>query len=82
MRNLGLVAALWVTALLPFKSLALGLGEIEINSFLNQPLSAKIEVLSARPGEIDDLLVSLASRDAFSGRRPAESPCRSPSDLP
>ena len=65
MRNLGLVAALWITALLPLKSLALGLGEIEVNSFLNQPLNAEIEVLSARPGEIDDLLVSLASRDAF-----------------
>ncbi|NIO41588.1 MAG: TspA protein, partial [Burkholderiales bacterium] len=29
------------------------------------PLNAEIEVISARPGEIDDLLVSLASRDAF-----------------
>jgi pilus assembly protein FimV len=64
-RNLGLIVAFWLTALLPINSFALGLGEIEVNSFLNQPLSAEIEVLSARPGEIDDLLVSLASRDAF-----------------
>jgi pilus assembly protein FimV len=54
-----------LSALLPTNSLALGLGEIEVNSFLNQPLNAEIEVISARPGEIDDLLVSLASREAF-----------------
>jgi len=64
-RNLGLIVALWLTALLPLNSLALGLGEIEVNSFLNQPLNAEIEVISARPGEVDDLLVSLASREAF-----------------
>lgn len=65
MRNLGLILALWLAALLPTNSLALGLGEIEVNSFLNQPLNAEIEVISARPGEIDGLLVSLASREAF-----------------
>ncbi len=65
MRNLGLILALWLAALLPTSSLALGLGEIQVNSFLNQPLDAEIEVISARPGEIDDLLVSLASSEAF-----------------
>ena len=66
MRKLGLLTTLW-TALLffPLSSFALGLGEIEVDSFLNQPLKAEIEVVSARPGEVDDLLVSLASRDAF-----------------
>lgn len=65
MRNLGLIVAFWLVAVLPTGSLALGLGEIEVSSFLNQPLKAKIEVISARPGEIDDLLVSLASNEAF-----------------
>ncbi len=65
MRNLGLIVLLWLAAVLPTNSLALGLGEITVNSFLNQPLDAEIEVISARPGEIDDLLVSLASREAF-----------------
>ena len=65
MRNLGLIIAIWLAALLPTNSLALGLGEIEVTSFLNQPLNAEIQVISARPGEIDDLLVSLASREAF-----------------
>ncbi len=65
MRNLGLIVAFWLSALLPLNSLALGLGEIEVHSFLNQPLNAEIEVISARPGEVDDLLVTLASREAF-----------------
>ncbi len=66
MRKSVIISSLW-TALLcfPLSSFALGLGEIEVNSFLNQPLKAGIEVVAARPGEIDDLLVSLASRDAF-----------------
>ncbi len=66
MRKLGLIIAFWIGLLAyPLSSLALGLGEIEVESYLNQPLKAKIPVVSARPGEIDDLLVSLAGRDAF-----------------
>lgn len=44
---------------------ALGLGEIELQSALGQPLSAEIELLSARPGELDQAMVKLASREAF-----------------
>ncbi len=65
MRNLGFIVTIWLAAILPTQALALGLGEIEVKSFLNQPLEAEIQVISARPGEIDDLLVSLASREAF-----------------
>ncbi len=65
-RKLGQLITIWIALLLfPLSSFALGLGEIEVSSFLNQPLKAEIEVVSARPGEIDDLLVSLASRQAF-----------------
>jgi len=65
-RNLGLIITFWLAIIaLPANSFALGLGEIEVNSFLNQPLNAEIEVISARTGEIDDLLVTLASRDSF-----------------
>jgi len=65
-RKLGLIITFWIGLLaFPLSSLALGLGEIEVDSYLNQPLKAEIPVVSARPGEIDDLLVSLASRDAF-----------------
>ena len=66
MRNLGIIISFWLSVIiLPTNSLALGLGGIEVNSFLNQPLKAEIEVISARAGEIDNLLVTLASRDAF-----------------
>ncbi len=66
MRNLGPIITFCLAGIaLPSNSFALGLGEIEVNSFLNQPLKAEIEVISERAGEIDDLLVSLATRDAF-----------------
>jgi pilus assembly protein FimV len=65
-RKLGLSLTFWLAGiLLSTNSFALGLGEIEVNSFLNQPLDAKIEVISERTGEIDDLLVTLATREAF-----------------
>lgn len=55
----------WVL-FLPITAYSLGLGEIDVKSFLNQPLKAEIEVISARSGEVDDLLVGLANRAAFS----------------
>ena len=66
MGNLKLIIIFWLASIaMPGISFALGLGEIEVSSFLNQPLKAEIKVISARPGEIDNLLVSLASRDSF-----------------
>lgn len=44
---------------------ALGLGDIEMNSALNQPLDAEILLKSVQPGELEGLLVQLASREAF-----------------
>ena len=44
---------------------ALGLGDIELHSYLNQPLDADIEILSSVPGETDGLKVGLASADEF-----------------
>jgi len=44
---------------------ALGLGEIEMYSALNQSLDAEIEILSATEDELRDLEVRLASSDAF-----------------
>ncbi|MCH7636207.1 MAG: hypothetical protein IIA12_00865, partial [Proteobacteria bacterium] len=43
----------------------LGLGEIKLDSALNEPLRAEIELLSATPGELDGLRISLASADTF-----------------
>lgn len=44
---------------------ALGLGEIETRSVLNQPLSAEIKLLSVSPGEIADVTVKLADSVAY-----------------
>ncbi len=55
------VLAVW----LPAQVFALGLGNIDMKSALNQPLSARIELLRARDGELKDLTVALASADTF-----------------
>ena len=44
---------------------ALGLGEIKLNSALNEPFEAEIELLSATPEELNELTIKLASSDAF-----------------
>lgn len=52
-------------ALIPAVSLALGLGEIEVDSALNQPLRARIQLLGTHPAEIDSITARLASEDVF-----------------
>lgn len=44
---------------------ALGLGEVRLESALNQPLRADIELISATPEELDNLTVQLASAETF-----------------
>jgi pilus assembly protein FimV len=44
---------------------ALGLGDIRMNSALNEPLDAEIELLSATPDELDNLTVAMAAADTF-----------------
>lgn len=57
---------LLVSLLVSIKASALGLGEIEVYSSLNQSLQAEISLNNVRPGEMDDLILQLASDDAFS----------------
>ena len=52
--------------LLPNTGFTLGLGEIEVNSALNQTLSADIELLSATVEDTENLIIKLASRKEFS----------------
>lgn len=54
-----------VLLLIPLSAHALGFGNIKINSALNEPLDAEIELLSATDEEVKDLEVKLASREAF-----------------
>lgn len=44
---------------------ALGLGDIRLNSALNEPLRAEIQLLSATQEELQNLTVSLASAETF-----------------
>ncbi len=46
-------------------SWALGLGEIHLNSALNEPLKAEIDLIAATPDELAALRATLAPRDAF-----------------
>ncbi|HEX5340440.1 MAG TPA: FimV/HubP family polar landmark protein [Gammaproteobacteria bacterium] len=55
----------FVTALLPFAANALGLGEIKLNSGLNQNLNADIKIVGAASDELDSLDVKLASQAQF-----------------
>jgi pilus assembly protein FimV len=52
--------------LLSVNAFALGLGDIRLSSALNEPLRARIELLSATPEELEGLKVQLASPDTFS----------------
>jgi pilus assembly protein FimV len=44
---------------------AMGLGQLEVKSGLNQPLIAEIPIISASPSELEKLDVRLASPEAF-----------------
>lgn len=63
----GLLKRLLVVALCVFPTalFALGLGDIQLRSALNEPLNAEIELLSATPDELTSLRAALASRETF-----------------
>ena len=60
---------------------ALGLGEIEMYSALNETLDAEIEILSATESELQDLQVGLASSAAFARAGLEQSPVLSSVDF-
>src|ERR1700684_1371264 len=49
----------------PALSWGLGLGEIHLNSALNEPMNAEIDLIAAGPEELAALRASLAPKDAF-----------------
>jgi pilus assembly protein FimV len=51
--------------LIPSLSWGLGLGEIHLNSALNEPMNAEIDLIAAGPEELAALRASLAPKDAF-----------------
>jgi len=54
-----------VAVLIPLSAGALGLGEIDLKSALNQPFSAEIPVAPEQSGDIEGLEVRIASADTF-----------------
>ena len=64
LRRLTRISLLFVL-LLTSEVWAIGLGNIKLDSALNEPLRAEIDLLSATPDELAGLTVTLASSDTF-----------------
>jgi pilus assembly protein FimV len=65
MKRMGLARVLLALLLLPGISHALGLGDVHLNSPLNAPLDAEIELVNATPEDLATLEAKLASKDTF-----------------
>ena len=64
-RKSGLLMALALLVFLPASVSSLGLGEIRLNSYLNEPLDAEVTITTASVEELDSLKVAVASEEAF-----------------
>src|SRR5208283_1524644 len=64
-RMMLMACLLSLSSLWPSLSCALGLGEIHLNSALNEPMNAEIDLIAATPDELTALRASLAGRDSF-----------------
>lgn len=64
-RKLASILLLTIAVALPPAAHALGLGEIEMKSALNERLDAEIALVSARPEDLSGLEVALASQETF-----------------
>ncbi|HYJ42313.1 MAG TPA: FimV/HubP family polar landmark protein [Steroidobacteraceae bacterium] len=65
MKRMGLARVLLALLLLPGISHALGLGDVHLNSPLNAPLDAEIELVNATPEDLATLEAKLASKETF-----------------
>ena len=63
-RKSALAMAIWGTVAAQ-SAFGLGLGEISLNSALNQPLQAEVELLSVTDKELRELRINMGSREAF-----------------
>ncbi len=61
----GLARGLLALLMLPGAAFALGLGDIRLNSALNAPLDAEIELVNALPEDLSTLEAKIASRETF-----------------
>jgi len=63
--RLFLSGALLGALLSPTSLFALGLGDLRLNSALNQPFDGEIEIASATPDELNSIRVGMANEDTF-----------------
>ena len=54
-----------IAGAIPFSAGALGLGEIDLQSALNQPFSAEIPIVSETPGDLNALRIEIAATETF-----------------
>ena len=59
------IVFIFILMLAPGQLLSLGLGDIEVNSALNQPLNAQINLIAAREDEFEEMRVELAPANVF-----------------
>lgn len=55
-------------AFMPFSGYAAGLGRLNVNSGLGEPLKAEIELLSVTPDELSTLVAAIASEEAYAAQ--------------
>src|SRR3954471_8429463 len=65
MKRMGLARGLLALLLLPGISFGLGLGDVRLNSPLNAPLDAEIELVNATPEDLATLDAKLATKETF-----------------
>ena len=65
MLRIGIARGLLALLLLPGISHALGLGDVHLNSPLNAPLDAEIELVNATPEDLATLEAKLATKETF-----------------
>jgi pilus assembly protein FimV len=63
--RIGLIRGLAALLLVPGISHALGLGDVHLNSPLNAPLDAEVELVNATPEDLATLDAKLASKETF-----------------
>ena len=59
------LSLLSLIVMVPMSGWGLGVGDIRLNSFLNQPLDAEIELLSVKESDAESMTVKLASHEIF-----------------
>ena len=64
-RNMLRLVGATLAAAMPASSWGLGLGEITLNSYLNEPLAAEVELLDVQSLTAEDVRVRLATQEAF-----------------